>query len=102
VFFGAPYTGLRTIELEKAIRDINSRMAVKDQEEEKWRADILDLIRQLSPGSDYLEQLRNDVTRMAGVIGNRPIISFCENARTHTARIVSAIALAGSLLTFQY
>ncbi|KAF8244510.1 hypothetical protein K440DRAFT_663433 [Wilcoxina mikolae CBS 423.85] len=86
VFFGTPLDGLRTEELENAIADINAKL-VNGPEGQSWRYNAVDLIRQLTPGSDYLERLRGDVAKILNGFPGGNIISFYETARTNTVRM---------------
>jgi hypothetical protein len=87
-FFGTPHDGLRTEELEKTIADLNAKFA-NNPEEQRWRRDLIDFIRNLSPGSDYLERLRDDVAKMLNGFPEGSIVSFYETVRTNTTRSVS-------------
>jgi hypothetical protein len=87
-FFGTPHDGLRTEELEKTIADLNAKFA-NNPEEQRWRRDLVDFIRNLSPGSDYLERLRDDVAKMLNGFPEGSIVSFYETVRTNTTRSVS-------------
>lgn len=88
VFFGIPYGGLRTKELEKSHKDIDAQQG--DPEEERWRRDMLDLIQQLGIDSNYLEELRDNVPEILSSLAQRNcIISFYETVRTRTVHLVS-------------
>lgn len=95
LFFGIPYAGLRTEELEKALSDID---AEKNADEQEWRKDMRQLLHQLERNSDYLEQLRCDVTAMLSGLKRRvEITSFYENVRTNTTRTVGLMASTSSI-----
>jgi len=87
VFFGIPLDGLRTEELEKTAIDINTK-STNNQEEQRRRGELLDLIRKLNPGSDYLEGLRDDARILNG-FPDGSIISFYETVTANTIRLVS-------------
>ena len=90
LFFGIPYGGLRTKELEKALRDINAQR--DNPEDQEWCSDMDQLIQLLKPNSDYLARLRTQVLALLSPLVQEEkvqIITFYENARTNMARMVS-------------
>lgn len=88
IFFGIPFGGLRTKELERSHKNIDAQQ--QNPEEARWRRDMLDLIQQLEIDSDYLEELRVNVPEILNGLAQRNgIISFYETMRTHAVHLVS-------------
>lgn len=82
VFFGVPHDGLQTSSLIHAISPSAS---------EKFESEgIIEILEQLTPGSDYLENLRDDVKFVLDNLKGRRVISFYETARTRDVKAVSS------------